>query len=108
MWIIEIGIDAARDDEDDDLKELLLDAYQSLRTDPSVVSVHMWAAIADDRATFRAIVDEAERSTAEMKAIGAVRCALHAAGAQTPGWPERIDERIDASERVTKPLLAAV
>ena len=110
MWTIELDVTAEHDGTNDFLKDVLLATYADLRTNGSVVSAQMWAAVARNEISFKIVTSDDDRLEATRCASAAVRAAFCAAGASTPGWVEQTELLIDALERaeITSRPLAAV
>ena len=98
MWTTEFDVIAEHNGTPEDLKGLLLSAYAELRKNDSAVSVQMWAAVADDRVTFKIVTPDSTREQAMRCASAVVRDALHQAGGSTPGWVETTERLIAAFE----------
>lgn len=99
MWAVELRLEADHDGTTDDLKGILLAAYTELRGLDGVIGHDMWSVLAEDLVTFQVVVADEDPAGACTRACSAVRTALHAAGAATPGWDTEMKALIAALAR---------
>lgn len=106
MWFVEIGLTIHPDDTADDLRDFLLRAYAELRRLGRVLDPTLGAVLGDCEASYSCLVETDVREEAVSIASGAIRSALHAAGACTAGWDEAV-ERLMARASMSAQLVPA-
>ena len=107
MWLVEVALKMACDPSDD-LRSFINDAYAELCKLEGVVDPDWSATLSEKRLSFFMLVpgEHDDRHAPLDVALGAVRTALHTAGAHTTGWDERVDELLSRSRVTSEPVFA--
>lgn len=109
MWLIGVELMFTSDDPTGDdsstLRSTVIDAYDDLRKLDGVYHAEMGGSLTAGEIEFQMVVHDDDRLEAIRNASSAVRSALHSAGAQTPGWEERLEKLLHRA-RMTSQLVA--
>jgi len=112
VWQFTISLKAAFVDISPDkgvieLRGITRGAFLELCERTDITDPEMSAALADGDVTYAVRLDGRSREEAVRTATSAIRAALHAQGAHTPGWEKCVDEWIERSEITSRPLQLA-
>jgi len=104
MWQFELQLTASPPWDDDNMREEVTGAYLELQAREDVVFAEMSAALGEGCATFGLFLEVESREEAVLLGVSAIRAALHAQGAQTPGWDDMVDQWIRGSAQTSRPV----